>query len=116
MHCQRQGHKKHEPGLEVESAGATKSNRVVSVQTHMRRANLDDMFAPLLASGWINQPHAQTPLQQLMLKSEKYFMKLISPAERKNRPSVPLVWPSTFPFLAHKGRRPYPDIFRRREA
>jgi hypothetical protein len=26
MHCQRQGHKKHEPGLEVESAGATKSN------------------------------------------------------------------------------------------
>jgi hypothetical protein len=77
MHCQRQGHKKHEPGLEVESAGATKSNRVVSVQTHMRRANLGNMFAPLLASGWINQPHVQTPLQQLMLKSEKYFMKLV---------------------------------------
>jgi hypothetical protein len=64
---------------------ATKSNRVVSVQTHMRRANLDNMFAPLFASGWINQPHAQTPLQQLMLKSEKYFMKLVSPTEGKNR-------------------------------
>jgi len=50
----------------------------------MRRANLGSMFAPLLASGWINQLHAQTPLQQLMLKSEKYFMKLVSPTERKN--------------------------------
>src|SRR5215475_8698924 len=54
-----------------------KSNRVGSVQTHMRRANLGNMFAPLLASGWINQLHAQTPPRQLMLKSEKYFMKLI---------------------------------------
>jgi hypothetical protein len=60
MHCQGQGQKKHEPGGEVESATTTKSNRVVSVQTHMRRANLGNMFAPLLASVWINQLHAQT--------------------------------------------------------
>jgi hypothetical protein len=51
----------------------------------MRRANLGNMFAPLLASGWINQLNAQTPIQQLMLKSEKYFMKIGSPTERKNR-------------------------------
>jgi hypothetical protein len=44
----------------------------------MRRANLGNMIAPLLASGWINQLHAQTPPRQLMLKSEKYFMKLVS--------------------------------------
>ena len=50
----------------------------------MRRANLGNRFAPLLASGWINQLHAQTPLQQLMLKSEKYFMKLVGPTEGEN--------------------------------
>src|SRR5262249_9041379 len=66
-------------------AGATKSNRVVSVQTDMLSANLDNMFAPLLASDWSNQLHAQIPLQQLMLESEKYFMKFVSPSERKNK-------------------------------
>jgi hypothetical protein len=62
----------------------------------MRRANLGTMFAPLLASGWINQPHAQTPLQQLMLKSEKYFMKLVSLTERKN-------WAFSSPGMAFDG-------------
>jgi hypothetical protein len=55
----------------------------------MRSANLDNMFAPLLASDWINQLHAQTPLQQLMLKSEKYFMKFVSPSDERIGPSVP---------------------------
>jgi hypothetical protein len=57
----------------------------------MRRANLGSMFAPLLASGWINQLHAQTPLQQLMLKSEKYFMKIVSPNENTGN-----CWPNQY--------------------
>jgi hypothetical protein len=39
----------------------------------MRRANLGNMFAPLLASGWINQPHAQTPFPTTNAKVGKVF-------------------------------------------
>ena len=79
MHCQRQGHKKYEPGGEVESAPATKSNRVVSVQTRMRHANLGNMFAPLLASGRINQLHAQTPSPKTNAKIGKVFHETCQP-------------------------------------
>ena len=73
MHCQRQGHKKCEHGREVEPAGATKSNQVVSTQTHMRRVNLGNMFAPQSASGWINQFHAQTLSPITYAKTGKVF-------------------------------------------
>ena len=51
---------------EFEAAPATKSNRVVSVQTHMRRADLGNMFAPLLASGRINQLHGRAPRRKTL--------------------------------------------------
>ena len=73
MNCQRQGHKKYEPGRKVEPAGATKSNRVVSAQAHMRRANLGNMFASQSASGWINQLHAQTLSPITYAKTGKVF-------------------------------------------
>jgi hypothetical protein len=39
----------------------------------MRRANLGNMFASLLASGWINQLHAQTPSTTTDAKIGKVF-------------------------------------------
>jgi hypothetical protein len=39
----------------------------------MRRANLGNMFAPLLASGLINQLHAQTPFPTTNAKIGKVF-------------------------------------------
>jgi hypothetical protein len=39
----------------------------------MRHANLGNMFAPLLASGRINQLHAQTPSPKANAKIGKVF-------------------------------------------
>jgi hypothetical protein len=50
-------------------------------QTHMRRANLGNMFAPLLASGWINQLHAQTPSPTTNAKIGKEFHETCQPPQ-----------------------------------
>jgi len=42
----------------------------------MRRANLGNMFARLLASGWINELHAQTPFPTTNAKIGKVFHEL----------------------------------------
>ena len=47
-----------------------------SVQTHMRRANLGNMFAPLLASSRINQLNAQTRSLITDAKIGKVFHEL----------------------------------------
>jgi len=45
----------------------------------MRRANLGNMFAPLLASGWINQLDAQTPSPTANAKIGKVFHETCQP-------------------------------------
>jgi hypothetical protein len=47
----------------------------------MRCANLGDMFAPLLASGWINQLHAQTPSPTTNAKIGKVFHEACPPPQ-----------------------------------
>jgi hypothetical protein len=47
----------------------------------MRRANLGDMFAPLLASGWIYQLHAQTPSPSTNAKIGKVFHETCQPPQ-----------------------------------
>jgi hypothetical protein len=47
----------------------------------MRRANRSDIFAPLLASGWINQLHAQTPSPTTNAKIGKVFHEACQPPQ-----------------------------------